>query len=127
MGDGSLSGFARGGDDVIVAGNGSYNLIWGDGSRSGSFTTGGNDTFVFTPGARQNQIMDFEQGKDHIDLTAFASQGVHGIGDLAIRSGDVVLGNGQTVHGSSIDLGGQYEYIAVQDVTHLQASDFVFA
>ena len=42
-------------------------------------------------------------------------------------SGDVVPGNGQTVHGSSIDLGGQYEYIAIQDVTHLQAGDFVFA
>ena len=29
----TLSGFAGGGGDVIVAGNGSYHLIWGDGSK----------------------------------------------------------------------------------------------
>ncbi len=128
MGDGPMSGFAHGGNDVIVAGDGSYNLLWGDGPKTGNFTVGGDDTFVFSTGARQNQILDFEQGKDHIDLTAFASEGIHGICDLTIRSGDqVVLGNGTVIQGSSIDLGDQYQYIAVLDVDHLKASDFIFA
>ncbi|AWV24076.1 Hypothetical protein RADP37_01221a [Roseomonas mucosa] len=124
-GDGSLSGFARGGDDIIIAGSNSYNLISGDGSKSGQ-AVGGSDTFVFNPGITQNRILDFEQGKDHIDLTGFASQGVHGLGDLTIHTGSVALGNGQTIQGSSIHF-GTYNYIAVLGVEHLTSCDFIFA
>lgn len=125
-GDGRMSDNAVGGDDVIIAGVNSNNQIWGDGERTGSDTVGGNDLFVFAPGIAQNRIMDFEQGKDHIDLTAFAAQGVHDLGDLSIHTGSITLPSGQSYTGSLIEFGTN-SYIALIGVEHPAGSDFIFA
>ena len=125
-GDGRMSDNAVGGDDVIVAGAHSNNQIWGDGERTGGNTVGGSDTFVFAPGIAQNRIMDFGQGQDHIDLTAFASIGVHDLGDLSIRSGSISLPSGPSYTGSLITFGTD-SYIALVGVEHPAGSDFIFA
>ena len=126
QGDGRMSDNAVGGDDVIVAGAHSSNQIWGDGERTGGNTVGGSDTFVFAPGIAQNRIMDFGQGQDHIDLTAFASIGVHDLGDLSIRSGSISLPSGPSYTGSLITFGTD-SYIALVGVEHPAGSDFIFA
>ncbi|MHB0706656.1 hypothetical protein ACX4MT_04675 [Roseomonas mucosa] len=126
QGDGRMSDNAVGGDDVIVAGAHSSNQIWGDGERTGGNTVGGSDTFVFAPGIAQNRIMDFGQGQDHIDLTAFASIGVHDLGDLSIRSGSISLPGGPSYTGSLITFGTD-SYIALVGVEHPAGSDFIFA
>jgi hypothetical protein len=125
-GDGRMSDNAVGGDDVIIAGAHSSNQIWGDGERTGSNTQGGNDLFVFAPGIAQNRIMDFEQGHDHIDLTAFAGTGVHDLGDLSIRSGNITPPGGPSYTGSLITFGTN-SYIALVGVEHPAGSDFIFA
>lgn len=120
-GDGPLSGFAHGGDDVIVGGTNASNQIWGDGPATGRFTAGGSDTFVFDEGTKTNRIMDFEHGKDKIDLTGFSN--VHDFGHLNITHGDL-SGYGDST-ANSINLGNGA--IIVVAHTELQASDFIFA
>lgn len=124
-GDGSLRDFARGGNDVLVAGTNSNQEMWGDGPRTGRMTVGGNDTFVFGPGIGKDQIWDFEHGKDHIDLTGFATRGIHGFDDLTIQAGSAIP-TATDANASSIVFSDS-EVIVVHNMPHLQACDFLFA
>jgi hypothetical protein len=116
---------ARGGDDRLVSAEGSFDRMWGDALVVDPGASTGHDSFVFGPNNGWDQIYDFEQGKDIIDLTALASSGIHGIADLEIESGSTfAIGGdytGSTIHFSDADL------IFVADVSELRAEDFLFA
>jgi hypothetical protein len=144
-GDGaSMGGNAVGGDDLVVAGGvGSTNFLYGDAIEMWDATYGGDDTiiggagtdrmfgdaayaggghggsdlFVFAPGGGEDQIGDFESGKDHIDLTVFGPDGLHGTGDLDFASGESGLVIGLPDGGSITVLGRHC----------LGESDFVFS
>ena len=122
-GDGALSDQARGGNDILIAGSNSFEIMWGDGPKTGT-TRGGSDTFVFATGSGRDQIMDFEQGKDHIDLTGYASQGIHGFADLTLVAG-AVIGDSDP-NATSIQFSTS-SVVVVHGVPHLTATDFLFA
>lgn len=86
---------------------------------------GGRDTFVFASGTGHDQIMDFEQGKDRIDLTGYAGQGIHAFGDLTITPGSAISSYPDDT-ASSIVIGAN-DVIVVHNMPSLVASDFVFA
>lgn len=78
----TLTAGARGGDDTLVGGRGAENEMWGDAAVIGHGVETGRDVFVITPRTGTNLIHDFEPGRDVIDLTAFAEQGIHSLADL---------------------------------------------
>jgi hypothetical protein len=61
------------GNDRLVSGLHSNDHMWGDGDPTMFWpsTVRGSDTFVFAPMNGQDTIYDFEQGRDHIELTGF--------------------------------------------------------
>jgi Ca2+-binding RTX toxin-like protein len=70
-GDGqTLADHARGGNDVLISGA-SNDQMWGDAAVVGPQATRGVNRFVFAPGNGHDQIMDFQPGKDHIELDGF--------------------------------------------------------
>ena len=115
-----------GGDDQLVVIGGSGNDLDGGtgkdtlagGSGDDAFFGGtGADAFVFGPPTGHDTVLDFESGRDRIDLTAFASADIHGFSDLTI----------DTVNGDSIIRFDPNNDITVKSVAALKASDFWFA
>ena len=101
-GDDKLAGDAVGGDDRYA-----------DGTPTGETD---NDTFVFAPGDGNDTILDFTDGEDVIDLTAFT--GISGFGDINARQ------DGNNV---VIDFSGDNSVTLVNfDLDDLDAGDFVF-
>lgn len=104
-----------GSGNVLNGGAGRDTLIGGTGDDH--FTGGGgNDRYVF---ALQNghDTVRFEDGKDVMDLRAFAASNIHGFGDLNIET----VGADSVIH---FDANND---ITVIGVTRLSASDFLFA
>ena len=85
--------------------------MWGDAQYKDATVLTGADVFVFAQNNGQDTIGDFEQGKDHIDLTAFEFSGL----DTFTISNDGT--------NSVIDLGGGNS-VTVLGVVNLHASDF---
>jgi Ca2+-binding RTX toxin-like protein len=86
----------RGGDgaDVLIAGTGHDTLSGGAGA----------DTFVFTADGRADEITDFEQGRDRIELSDWGM--IYDISALDIRGqswGATVSWRGETVDVHSAD------------------------
>ncbi|MCY3670791.1 MAG: calcium-binding protein [Alphaproteobacteria bacterium] len=95
-GNDRLVGYA--GDDVLLGGDGHDIIVGGQGDDrieggAGNDTLFGDglyddgsgsdaDTFVFAPGHGHDRIMDFNDGEDTIDLSAFA--GISAVSDLAV-------------------------------------------
>ena len=77
-GDDTLDG--RGGDDVLDGGQGEDELIGGPGN---DILYGGEDadTFTVRPGDGHSRILDFEDGVDLLDLTAFPQAEVSAVLD----------------------------------------------
>lgn len=74
-GDGqTLADYAKAGDDVLISGSGDQ-LMWGDAEVVGPHATRGVNRFVFAPQNGHDQIMDFQPGKDHIELDGFGFSG----------------------------------------------------
>ncbi|APT60439.1 hypothetical protein RGI145_24145 (plasmid) [Roseomonas gilardii] len=86
-----------------------------DGPATSQFTIGGSDTFVFSEGTKANRIMDFEHGKNRIDLTGFG--GIHEFGQLSITHGDTTANSADPGNGA----------IIVVAHTDLQANNLIFA
>jgi hypothetical protein len=70
----TLADFARGGNNVLVAGeaygacSGVENFLWGDAVTKSATATIGNDTFIFGDHSGQNNfVMDFHAG-DRIEF-----------------------------------------------------------
>ena len=76
------------GDNTILAGGGSDMMTGGSGS----------DTFVLTPGDGANEVVDFEDGQDLIDLTAFSRQdAVDAMGDMQAGDARLVFEDGTSI------------------------------
>jgi serralysin len=90
--------------------------MWGDAMLVHDNAVGGNDTFVFAPENGGDIIFDFEQGKDHIDLKAYASAGFDDFGDLNI----------ETVGEDSVIYFDTDNNVTVRGVASLQITDFIF-
>src|SRR5262249_12354301 len=67
-----MYGYATGGNDRLVSGPGNDEM-WGDAHYKAPTVVTGADVFVFLQNNGQDTIHDFEQGKDHIDLTALTN------------------------------------------------------
>ena len=63
--------FGGKGDDTLAGGSGKDQLAGGPGNDSLDGGEG-DDTFVFAPGGGDDTLLDFGNGDDRIDLTAFA-------------------------------------------------------
>jgi hypothetical protein len=117
-GDGAeLLGHATGGDDTIVGTTSAPDLMWGDAATVAATATTGADLFVFQPDNNHDQIMDFEPGKDRIELDGF---GFSGFADLASHFQT-------TADGVLISFDADND-VLVRGVTvaQLTAGDFVF-
>jgi hypothetical protein len=105
------------GDDVLVSAAGTTDLMWGDGEHADPGVTTGRDRFVLAPRNGEDEIGDFERGRDVIDLRLFAFVGVHDLGDLVMQA---------TAAGVVVGLGGG-NAVTVAGVTALDGGDFLFA
>jgi hypothetical protein len=123
FGDGhDLLGHAVGGDDRLESFGYATDEMWGDAYTVGPNATTGHDTFVFAPGNGRDIIHDFEQGKDLIDLSAFAPAGITDFDVLSARiveqpDGTLVILDVDGLLGNSVVVAG---------VTGLAAGDFIF-
>jgi Ca2+-binding RTX toxin-like protein len=105
------------GRDVIHGGQGD-DVISGGAGRDFLSGNAGMDTFVFTKGSQTDTIIDFRNGVDKIDLSAFALAGFEAL-EHAIHSF-----RGLTV----IDLGnGDKIELAGVPAHQLDATDFLLA
>ncbi len=105
------------GNDTIIAGgaNSGGNEIFAG--------RGGSDTFKFANGFGTDAISDWAAGTtSHIDLTALATQGVHGIADLQIATSGGNTYITHVGHGSGTDTLALNGYIG-----GLAAGNFMFA
>jgi len=117
-GDGQeLLGHAQAGNDTLVSGQGSPDLMWGDAATVGPHATTGDDLFVFALPNAHDQIMDFQPGKDRIELDG---SGLGGFQDLVTHFQ-------ATADGTLISF-DPADDILVRGVTpsQLHASDFIF-
>ena len=91
--------------------------MWGGAASVDATVALGHNTFVFAATAGHDTIEDFHHGLDVIDLTGFASAGVHHFADLLLAhsGGATVL---TFASGTMINVAGM---VAVE------ASDFHFA
>jgi len=118
FGDGEvLLDNARGGEDTMVGDSSTADQMWGDGMILSPTATTGADLFLFHPGGGHDQIMDFELGKDRIEIDGF---GFSGFADLASHFQT-------TSDGVLISLDADSD-VLVRGVTvaQLNAADFVF-
>jgi hypothetical protein len=75
-GDGAeLLGHARGGDDTLVGTTFMIDSMWGDAATIAATATTGADLFIIHPDGGRDSIMDFEPGKDRIELDGFSFTG----------------------------------------------------
>jgi hypothetical protein len=106
----------KGGNDTLLSANGVDDIMYGDAKTVASGAQTGADTFVFSPGNAKDQIMDFESGKDHIQLQGYALSSFE---DLASHFQD-------TDQGMLIAFDAANN-ILVAGVHQLSASDFLLS
>lgn len=70
VGDADRMVNSLGGDDTLVSGDSRDNM-WGDAVTIDAASAGGRDVFVFAAGNAADVIFDFQRGADLIDLSAF--------------------------------------------------------
>jgi uncharacterized surface protein with fasciclin (FAS1) repeats len=101
------------GNDVVAGGSGN-DTIHGD--RGNDTLSGGTgaDVFVFAPRGGNDVVIDFRNGQDRIDLSAFNLAGFH---DLHLTGGSVV---------TRLDLGDTHVTILGLALNKADASDFIF-
>ena len=109
--------FGGEGDDILDGGTGDDRLLGGEGDDTLTGGTGA-DIFMFSPDHGTDTIVDFGDGGDRIDLSAFA--GIAGFRDLTITADEAA---------AVIDLtsyGGGVIRLEDTDAGDLGAADFVF-
>jgi len=117
-GDGEqLLGHSVGGNDTLVSSNYSE-IMYGDAAVVGPHAKTGADLFVFSPPNGHDQIMDFQPGKDHIELEGFGFTSFKDLATHFTATADGVL--------ISFD---QMDDILVRGVgvSQLHARDFILA
>jgi Ca2+-binding RTX toxin-like protein len=115
-GDGAeLLDHSKGGDDTLISGTGN-DQMWGDAAVVAPTAQTGADTFVFSPPNGHDTINDFQPGKDHIELDGF------GFGSFNDVANDIQY----NANGALITFDPN-DSIVVVGVNHLNASDFILA
>ena len=105
-GDDELLG--GGGEDTLLGGTGEDTL---DGGGGIDVLTGGSgaDTFVFENGTREDDVTDFEDGVDQLDVSAFFDDAADAVAAARQDGADTVieldLGAGDSVRLVGVDLG----------------------
>jgi hypothetical protein len=121
-GDGfALLDESQGGNDRLVSRSTRNDEMWGDAYSVAEGAGTGRDTFVFGVSVGRDQINDFRQGEDLIDLTAFSGSGIGSFQALAPRIIEQADGTLITL---DID-GGVGNSVFVAGVTGLGAADFL--
>ena len=123
--DDNLSGGI--GDDVIHGGNGDDKINGGIGNDKldGGH---GNDQFIFDNGFGNDLILDFEDGKDKVDLQSYTKSDGAG-GTQAINASDVnIAQDGGDV---KVTISGTNDVIIIRDefvrnITDDASGDFIF-
>lgn len=107
------------GADTLIGGKGEDRLVDGAGVDE-LFGGKGDDTFVFIKDARMDRAMDFDDGHDQIDLTAFST--LHSVSQLTFvqKSYGVLVSWGNERLAIEPDSGT----LEIADLTNV---DFVFA
>jgi Ca2+-binding RTX toxin-like protein len=131
------AGIAQGGDDRLVSGtdtndvmHGDFVQILGDGATGtviNGTVIGGADTFVFGVENGSDRITDFEQGKDKVELSGFDN--INSFGDLAGRWIDSFLFDDTVVldlDGTTDGFGDIIVFQGIADATGFSADDFAF-
>ena len=107
--------YGEGGSDRIEGGFGNDSLSGGWFDRN----DGAQDVFVFTPGGGSDRIMDFENGIDRIDLSAFEFSSFN----FGVRPLIEAAGGGKNTR---IDFGGDGElYLFGVRESDLNIADFI--
>ena len=120
-GNDALNG--RGGNDVLSGGAGN-DVIEGRAGSDRLYGGADNDRFVFGTGAGTDTVVDFEDGRDLLDISAL------GVANYAAIQGSITEGMWQGRTSTKVDLtahgGGT---VALYDVwsSSIGASDFVFS
>ncbi len=123
FGDGyALDGHAVAGNDTLVSAAHTDDVMYGDALEISANAMRGHNVFVFALGNGNDEIRDFVQGNDRIDLRAFGNPGLpydvtHNALGLTITS----EAGSSTIHFSG------FNSIKVNNVAALVASDFLFA
>jgi hypothetical protein len=121
-GDGAeLLDRSRGGDDTLISGETTNELMWGDAAFVASSAKTGADTFAFSPNNGQDRIMDFESGKDHIELKGFGFTNFADVSGLVQSTPDGALITFDTTSY------GLHDSILVVGVNQLSAGDFILS
>ena len=97
----------RGGDDFLIGGTGP-DRMWGDFADVKGGVTGGHDAFIFGQDSGSDQVLDFEPGKDVLDIRAY---GFEDFSDLTL------IGNGSSLVTIVLDDTGRNQ-ILVQTLFH---------
>lgn len=115
------------GNDTLLGGSGVDQLFGGIGNDSlnggagHDLLTGGSlrDIFVFAGNAGRDRVMDFEQGRDRVDLSAYDPTWAEVRGALSIKGGIVRL--------DLADLGGSgwVDFAGQRNLAQFTAADFV--
>jgi hypothetical protein len=117
-GDGAeLLDHASGGNDTVVGTDSAADQMWGDAATVQSTATTGADLFVIRSYGGQDEIMDFQPGKDRIEIDGYGLTGFADLSSHVQNTADGVL--------ISLD---DYNSVLVRGVTvaQLAAGDFVF-
>jgi hypothetical protein len=117
---GSLLGYAQGGNDTLVGDDPAPDYMWGDAATISATATTGADLFVFHPNNGQDQIMDFQPGKDRIEIDGYGVSGFTALVSHLQATADGVL--------ITLDANDTPDTVLVRGVTiaQLSAGDFVF-
>jgi Ca2+-binding RTX toxin-like protein len=110
----------RGGDDFVIGGAGG-DLLWGDFADVDGRVTGGRDSFIFGEDSGADQVLDFEPGKDVLDIRAY---GFESFSDLTL------IGNGSPAVTILLDDTGRNQILVQtlsQDPLTLAAGDVLVA
>jgi Ca2+-binding RTX toxin-like protein len=127
VGDGlSIGDNAQAGNDVLIGGSGN-DTLYGDGSFVSGYTGagGGSDRFIFGVGSGRDRIMDFEVGKDIIQI--LPGYGFRSFADLKKNITDDA--NGDAVIKLAGTWQGVTDQITIRGVSsaELSAADFLFS
>jgi hypothetical protein len=108
--------------------------MWGDADIMDARARGGSDTFVFAEDNGNDTIYDFEQGKDVIDLSAFAATIFADLdtnNNGSLNDGDDYVSYANSDQDTVIDLGAAVggaagaDTVTVAGVTGLTDADFL--
>jgi hypothetical protein len=126
------TGTARGGDDRLVGGRNTNDVMHGDfvvikNTVDGSTVIGGADVFVFGVDNGSDRITDFEQGKDKVELSGFDNiDSFADLADLWVDSFMYADSIALDFDGALDGLGDIIVFQGIADETGFGAGDFAF-